>query len=72
MDPTACLRRLLTALDEGDNEETSAAASDLRVWLVKGGFVPRLDTLSPTQSKALIEWFCALSYDRTLYDATLA
>lgn len=42
MDPTACLRRFLSASDDGDTEEARDAATDLMFWLAGGGFPPEL------------------------------
>ncbi|MGE0789771.1 MAG: hypothetical protein AB7S26_29125 [Sandaracinaceae bacterium] len=42
MDPTACARRFLSAIDEGDTEEARDAATDLVFWLSAGGFLPEL------------------------------
>lgn len=40
MDPNACLRRFKEALAEHDRAEAVYAASDLRDWLLNGGFEP--------------------------------
>ena len=40
MDPTACWKRYLAALIEGDADEANAALFDLRVWLNRGGAPP--------------------------------
>jgi len=42
MDPTACVRRFLSAIDDGDTEEARDAATDLVFWLTRGGFAPEL------------------------------
>ena len=41
MDPTACLNRMLGALQEGDHAEAYQAAQDLLAWIGGGGFPPR-------------------------------
>lgn len=40
MDPTACLRRFLDALNDGDDDEARQAYEDLTSWLAGGGFPP--------------------------------
>lgn len=40
MDPNACLKRIADAAGAGDVEETTDAATDLAVWLHRGGFAP--------------------------------
>ncbi len=42
MDPTACARRFLSAIDDGETEEARDAATDLDLWLASGGFAPEL------------------------------
>lgn len=44
MGPNACLRRLLTAIYEGDDVDTVQAAAHLLGWLLAGGTIP--DNLS--------------------------
>jgi len=43
VDPDACLRRLIDAIQDGDYEDAGEAAEDLRDWLTMGGFIPTLD-----------------------------
>jgi hypothetical protein len=48
MDPNACADRILDAFEAEDWEEVEAAATDLLIWLGKGGFEPdgtRVDRL---------------------------
>lgn len=40
MDPNACLRRFLDALNERDHREAREAHNDLLIWLRRGGFEP--------------------------------
>lgn len=40
MDPECCWNRLLDALMNGDEDESSAAAEDLAGWIKKRGFAP--------------------------------
>lgn len=40
MDPTACLRRIMEALDAGIGDEVREAGGDLLGWLRGGGFPP--------------------------------
>jgi hypothetical protein len=43
MDPDACLLRLSAAFVMGDLNEQRDAADDLREWIARGGFMPRVD-----------------------------
>ena len=46
MDPQACLRRLLDAIQNQDRDEIQYACEDLAEWIAKGGFLPTmLETL---------------------------
>lgn len=40
MDPTACLARILRALESDDRAEACEALEDLATWLKRGGFMP--------------------------------
>ena len=40
MDPDACLARLVDALNEGDEDEARAAATDLGIWVGRDGYLP--------------------------------
>jgi hypothetical protein len=40
MDPNACLRRIISAIDANDTEEFQEAMADLYSWLRAGGFPP--------------------------------
>ena len=40
MDPTACLARIIDAIEDEDEDEVKYACEDLRTWLDKGGFPP--------------------------------
>jgi len=51
MDPKACQKRLVDALDEGDWDEAEAALRDLREWAEKGGFAVVVSTQAPRQSE---------------------
>lgn len=42
MDPSACFQRFLDAFKRGDSEEMRESMRDLREWLRKGGFAPRV------------------------------
>lgn len=42
MDPAACVERIKIAVQEQDWEEFDEAMSDLRTWVLKGGFLPVL------------------------------
>lgn len=42
MDPTAALERYILALVENDYAEANQVRNDLRVWLARGGFPPRM------------------------------
>lgn len=41
MDPDACLRRVLAALEDGDLPEAEEAWEDYQQWLRSGGFEAR-------------------------------
>jgi hypothetical protein len=40
MDPTACLARIIDAIEDEDEDEVQYACEDLHTWLDKGGFPP--------------------------------
>lgn len=40
MDPDACLTRLVDALNEGDEDEVRAAATDLGIWVGRDDYLP--------------------------------
>ena len=40
MDPTACYREMLAALDDGDIDAAREHAENLKRWLDRGGFCP--------------------------------
>lgn len=42
MDPDACLQRMIAALEERDFDETRDAIRDLRTWMSKKGFMPKV------------------------------
>jgi len=52
MDPTACLRRILDAFDDGEYENSQDACRDLTDRLWRGGFVAQLE---------LRDWFALLA-----------
>ena len=58
MDPTACLNRMLTALQDGDHEQAYAAAQDLLSWIDKGGFPPAFTQFSTGEKKDLTAIVC--------------
>lgn len=47
MDPDECLRLLLAALDEDDEEDAEEHAENLEEWLCRGGFEPALFENAP-------------------------
>lgn len=53
MDPTECLKRFITAVENDDPEEAADAYNDLSEWLEKGGFVPNIGREDLLQ---LMEW----------------
>jgi hypothetical protein len=46
MDPTACLRKILTSLVRSERDEAVDALEDLAAWLLKGGIIPRVTKIS--------------------------
>ena len=40
MDHTACLNRIIDAIEDEDEDEVKYACQDLRTWLDHGGFPP--------------------------------
>lgn len=46
MDPDACWKRALEAIEASDLDEAIAALEDLCTWLGKGGFHPKTCPLS--------------------------
>ena len=59
MDPKACWRRLLDALDAGDETEAAEASGDLAEWTRKGGFTPEG---CPLSKKAILHLAEMLSH----------
>lgn len=59
MDPNACWKRFVDAVQDGDADEAENAAADMAAWLRKGGFVPaRLNALLPNvRREKLVEMF---------------
>jgi hypothetical protein len=46
MDPTACVRKILTSLVRSERDEAVDALEDLAAWLLKGGIIPRVTKIS--------------------------
>lgn len=61
MDPNACLRRFKAALAAHDYQEAKSAASDLRDWILNGGFEPDWTDLD----RALFALFVQLHITRS-------
>ena len=56
MDPTACYRLLVEALDAGEWDEAENHAMNLGVWINNGGFWPEgtePDVVASTMQRAL-------------------
>jgi hypothetical protein len=52
MDPNACVRRILDAIDNGqDADEFVSAFQDLADWLAKGGFPPVVQSLGTVRRR---------------------
>jgi len=51
MDPQACWRRILEAVEDNDQAEVDGALRDLWDWFVRGGFAP---TASPELAKPVV------------------
>ena len=41
MDPETCLKRIINALHNGEEEHARDLLEDLRSWIKKGGFSPK-------------------------------
>lgn len=52
MDPTATFRLMLEALEDNDSEAYADAWRDLRSWLRRGGFAPKIQ---PHELEFLLE-----------------
>lgn len=50
MDPTACLLRLMEAIQDQDFDEAKAALLDLHNWLNRGGFLPTIASVGPVNT----------------------
>ena len=55
MDPNACFRLILDALESHDQDEVREHADDLRNWLRRGGFMP---TIQPHELEFLLTCAC--------------
>lgn len=53
MDPTACWRRWLAAVEAGDDEEARDAWRDLTRWMRADGFAP---AWTPTEEATFKSW----------------
>lgn len=69
MDPSACLRRIDIAETRDEHDD---ACSDLRRWLVQGGFAPKWDS-HPKGAKRYRRWCLrsGISIPTSLMEATL-
>jgi len=57
MDPTACAKRIKTAMADGDHTEVIAGVRDLTRWLDRGGFLPVVPWATGWDRKAW-QWWC--------------
>jgi hypothetical protein len=53
MDPTACWKRILDAIEGNDKDEQIDACEDLAEWLSNKGFAP---TIEPFELEFLLLW----------------
>lgn len=58
MDPTACLKRIIKARRDGNDEEACDAAHDLQGWLIRGGFPPDFAKLTDDERKFVTHGLC--------------
>lgn len=58
MDPQCTWRTLLTAYQSQDWPVVKESAVALQLWLVKGGFAPRLDDLDEVQVRLVVQMVC--------------
>lgn len=58
MNPTACLNRMFTALQDGDHEEAHNVAGGLLGWLDRGGFPPDFTQFSTREKHDLTAIVC--------------
>ena len=56
MDPDACFSELLSAVAEGDRDETRQHAENLISWLQRGGFSPGGRKLRKTANVSFCTW----------------
>ena len=58
MDPTACLERMIDALQDGAFDEARSAAQDLLHWIDRDGDPPDFTGLTANETRELTSILC--------------